>query len=174
MGEVEPEGAEPNDVDDVEDTKAEGVGNPIEASGRGKLACRLSEFGPHHVGPEVEEVYEKATNDDYTENKHVFGCPVYGLLAGNSITIIATCFPVLEGQDEGIDEMDDNEQSQTGSTKERVPVGAQEFTDLVVVMSVGRCAYHNIIHVNKVHQHVEGEEEHEACTSDAHYHLTTD
>jgi hypothetical protein len=119
-------------------------------------------------------VYEKAANDDYTENKHVFGCPVYGLLAGNSITIIATCFPVLEGQDEGINEMDDNEQSQTGSTEERVPVGAKEFTDLVIVMSAGRCAYHDIIHVNKVHQHVEGEEEHEACTSDAHYHLTTD
>ena len=57
---------------------------------------------------------------------------MYRLLAGNGIRIIATCLPVLEGQDEGINEMDDNEQSQTGSTEERVPVGAKEFTDLVL------------------------------------------
>ena len=126
------------------------------------------------IGPEIVEVNQDAADYDDTQYKHVLGCPVYGLLARNSVTIIATCFPVLEGQDEGINEMDDNEQSQTSSTEERVPVGAQEFTDLVVVMSVGRCTYHDIIHVNKVHQHVEGEEEHKACTSDAHYHLTTD
>ena len=118
MGEVEPECTEPNDVDNPEDGVTKRVGNPIETSSRSICTLDASEFSKHHVGPEIVEVYEKAANDDDTENEHVLGCPMYGLLAGDGIRIIATCFPVLEGQDEGIDEMDDNEQSQTGSTKE--------------------------------------------------------
>ena len=174
VGQVIPEGGEPYHIDNVENRIGKGSRNPVEAGSRSECAFVAGQFGQHHIAPEVVEMDEDTADDDDAEGEHVLGSPVYGLLAGNGIAVFATSLPVLKRQHERIAEVDNYKDGQSGSAEEGIPVGAEKFTHLVVIMSVCRGSYHYVVDIDKVHQHMEGEEEHKAAAGYAHHNLTAD
>ena len=95
-----------------------------------------SQLGKHHVVPEVEQVQQQTEDNDQAEHEHVLACPLHLLGAvGDSITVVATCTPVLHRKDEGIDEVDGDKGCESHGSRYGIPVGTQELANSVVSLA---------------------------------------
>ena len=167
MRKVEPEGEEPNQVDHHVVPLREGVLNQRSAVLR-REAERIFMVSQHldqlHLRPEVEQMEQQTAEDDPSQRKHVFRCPLHTLfLHGNGITLRTARLVVVHGQHQRINEVDQDTGDQHQRSDQRIPVGTQECADRVV--RLGREDRHD------VHRHVEEDKEHEETTGNAHYQL---
>ena len=143
VGQVEPQGAQPYDIQACIDGTAECLLDPEHTVGGIHSGFTFDKLGSHHVPPEVVEVQAQAQADDDAENQHVLARPLYLLwLVGHFIAIVAACLPVLDCQPEGIDEVNGHKGSQANGCRYGIPVGAQHLTDPVVAILADEC--HNI------------------------------
>ena len=71
MAEVEPDGYNPDEIEDRKDGIGESLLNPCEAIGRVVSDLHTGKLSKHHVSPEVVQVQEQADEDDKTQHKHV-------------------------------------------------------------------------------------------------------
>ena len=79
-----------------------------------------------HLRPEVEEVDQQAAQDDEAQYEHVLRSPGYArLLHRYGITLRSARLVVVQREDDGVDEVDQNAQRQHGRTCQRVPVRAE-------------------------------------------------
>jgi hypothetical protein len=105
-----------------------------------------------HLSPEVEEVQEDPEDDDDTESHHVLRRPLDPLrLVDDIIAVVTASLAILKRQDEGIDDVDDEEDCQPHRSDQGIPVSSEELTHGVV--GFFREERH------KVHRHVEGQEQ---------------
>ena len=77
------------------------------------------------------------------------------------VTLRAARLVVVQREDDGVEEVDEDAQRQNGRSGQRVPVCAQQFANHVV--RFGRDDRRD------VHRHVEEDEEHEEHARHAHY-----
>lgn len=90
-------------------------------------------LSPHHVVPEVPEVEQHAEHYDDAEHEHVLACPLdSSWLVGDFVLVVASCLSVLGSKDEGIDDVNCHEGSEAACCDDGIPVGAEQFADLVV------------------------------------------
>ena len=170
VGKVEPESAEPYEVnsgvDVTESTVTEGLGDPV---------CTISsieslstdEFGKHHVVPEVVEVEEHTEDHDDTEHEHVLAGPLYLLrTVGHSVLAGTTGLLILKGEDESVNEVKDYECCKTSGSNDCVPVGTEHFADPVVTLGRDES--------NHVHACMERKEQDEGDAGNRHNHLASD
>ena len=171
MGEVEPNGGEPHEVEHRVDGVAEGVGNHAVAVGStfnsvDEGATGVYEFCEHHVVPEVEEMEQEAEHHDDAEHEHVLRCPFHLARAvGHGVRACAACLLVLQGEDDGIDEVEYNERGETDCSGHGVPVGAEHFAHKVVAFFREEG--------NQVHAAMEREEEDKCDTRNGHNHFSS-
>ena len=82
-----------------------------------------------------------------TQYEHVLRGPFHGFrLVYYCITLVTARFAVLHRQPESVDDVDDEQGSQTYGSYQRVPVCSQELTNHVIAIGRNQC--------NKVHRHV--------------------
>ena len=142
MGEVEPNGAEPDEVEDgVDDAGDAGVMERVlhhavavrggELVGKSDAAvCKLRK---HHVEPEVVEVEAKTKGNDDAKDEHVLAGPFYLLgLVRDGIAVLAASLAILKRQDDGINEMDGYECRKEHCAGHCIPITAQELANHVV------------------------------------------
>ena len=170
MRKVEPEGEEPNQVDHHVVPLREGVLNQRSAVLR-REAERIFMVSQHldqlHLRPEVEQMEQQTAEDDPSQRKHVFRCPLHTLfLHGNGITLRTARLVVVHGQHQRINEVDQDTGDQHQRSDQRIPVGTQECADRVV--RLGREDRHD------VHRHVEEDKEHEETTGNAHFYAQSE
>ena len=165
VGEVEPQGGEPHEVDHHVVPLREGVADQRGAvggtvpEGVGVLSHELDEL---HLRPEVEEVEQQTGQDDESQDEHVFRSPCHArLLHGDGIALLSAGLVVAEREDDGVEEVDQDAGGEHDGSGQGVPVGPEELTDGVVGLrrDDGR----------DVHRHVEEDEEHEETPRHAHY-----
>ena len=115
-----------------------------------------------HLRPEVEQVDQESAQDDEAQYEHVFRSPCHArLLHRHGVTLRTACLVVVQREDDGVEEVDEDAQRQNGRSCQRVPVCAQQFANHVV--RFGRDDRRD------VHRHVEEDEEHEEHARHAHY-----
>ena len=133
MREVEPDGADPDQIQDREHRIGESVLNPSESVGRIMCYLDAGKLCKHHVSPEVVQVEHDADEDDQTEHKHVLRSPAHLRTAAcHLIALLATCATVLCCQDEGIDDVTHGQECQAQSTSHCIPVASQKTANRVV------------------------------------------
>ena len=104
--EVEPDGDEPNDIEDEDPPFAErGIQQEI---GVVLIIAHTEHLGKLHLGPEMGEVEADETEDDNAEDEHILGGPGISFgLAGHFIALPASAgFHILPRQPAAIDDMD--------------------------------------------------------------------
>ena len=76
---------------------------------------------------------QQAEHYDNAEHEHVLGSPfhLFGLV-GNSIAVVTARLTVLQRKDDGIDEVQGNQHSQTAGGGHSIPVGTEHFAHHVV------------------------------------------
>ena len=85
--------------------------------------------------PEIVEMEAHAQDHDDAQHQHVLAGPLYGLgLVSDSITIVATSLTVLQGEPEGIHEMQGHQRGQAEGCHHGIPVGAQKLANHVVTL----------------------------------------
>ena len=133
MCEVEPDGHNPHEVDDCEDRVAECLLDPSESVCWRDCAVVADYLSPHHVVLEVPEVEQHAEHYDDAEHEHVLACPLdSSWLVGDFVLVVASCLSVLGSKDEGIDDVNCHEGSEAACCDDGIPVGAEQFANLVV------------------------------------------
>ena len=167
VGEVEPDSAEPHEVKHGIDGIGKRVLDPVIAVGGVELIAHVRQFDKHHFGPEIVEVQAESEGDNDAQDEHVLRSPFhfFGTIH-HGIAIVTACATVLEGEDEGIDEVQQHQSAESGRSRHRVPVGAQHLTNPVV--AAFRKEGHDI------HATVEREEENERQSGDRHDHFSSD
>ena len=89
-----------------------------------------------HLSPEIEEVQEDPEDDDDTESHHILRRPLDTLrLVDDIIAVVTASLAVLKRQDEGIDDVDDEEDCQPHRSDQGIPVSPEELTHGVVASS---------------------------------------
>ena len=71
MGEMEPDGNEPNEVKHYEDRVGECLLNPTKTIGGIEFGFHPHKLCKHHVVPEVEQVEQEAQQNDDAQHEHV-------------------------------------------------------------------------------------------------------
>ena len=135
MGQVEPDGDKPDDVEHREDGIAERLDDvTVTVTGiAGTHVGVADEFGKHHVVPEVVEVKKQTYDHDYAQHEHVLRGPFhFSGTVGHGVAVTAARFPVLERQDDGVDEMDGHQGCQHERSGHSIPVGAEHFAHCVI------------------------------------------
>ena len=142
MGHVEPEGYEADDVYNgspdfleghlqEEGAHSGGAGDAVKLGQHGEVV--VQHFLELHLGPELDKVYGEESEDHDAEDEHVFRGPFHlGLACGDLVAVVAACGAVLDREPQGVDDVDDEQQCETGRSDERIPVRSEEFTHLVV------------------------------------------
>ena len=166
MGEVEPQGGEPYEVEDAVNGVGEGGTNPV-GTVSGIHGLGTHEFGKHHVVPEVIEVQQHAEDDDDAEHEHVLAGPFHlGRTVGHSIGAGSASLLVLKRQHYGIDEMEHHKGGEAKGGGNGIPVGTKHFANHVIAF--GRKKGYN------VHATMKGQEQDEGDAGNRHDHLASD
>ena len=172
MVQVEPEGAEPNEVEHAVHLSPNGLGEEgfhvrctvLRVKHTGLDACHLSEL---HLKPEIVEVQAEETEYAEAQHEHVLRFPFHAFfLTRHRITVVTTSRTVLDGQIKRVAEMHQYQESQTKGTDEGIPVSSQQMTNHVV----------SLLRENhsQVHTAMEQEEKHQRQACQAHNELTAD
>ena len=164
---MEPDGDNPNKVESREDRIRESVLNPTKTICWRKLTINTDKFSPHHVSPEIVKVKDETQKDDDAEHQHVLACPFHSLwLIGDGILVVATRLTILEGEDEGVDDVNAHQGCQGAGSRDGIPVGAEQFTNLVVRLRTEECHY--------VHASMERQEKDKRQARHRHDHFPSD
>ena len=154
MRQVEPDGQEPDQIDQAVDRVAEQVGDVSRSVGRPERSERVvsDDFGELHVIPEVVKVQQQSQYDDESQHEHVPRSPGYRFRRSfHGITLRAPRTAVVQRQDRCIDDMHHETGGQDQRPSECVPVRSQKFTDRIVGLG-GKYGCN-------VHRHVEQQEQ---------------
>ena len=167
VGEVEPDGYNPNEVEHHEDGVGEGVLDPSKTVSWRELPFSTDDFCPHHVSPEIFQVKDKTETHDDAKHQHILACPFHSLrLVSDSVLVVTTGLPVLEGEDEGVNNVNAHQGRQGAGSRDGIPVGAEQFTNLVVRLCTKKCHY--------VHASMKRQEENQCQTRHRHDHFPSD
>ena len=112
--EVEPDGGEPNEIEDEDPPFAERC---VKQQIRIVLEIANAEhLGELHLGPEMGQVEADETEDDDAENQHILGGPgVRFGLAGHFVALpAATRFHILPGKPASVEDVDDETEGEDG------------------------------------------------------------
>ena len=135
VGEVEPQSYKPNEVKHYVNRVAECLlyqRDTILGIYTGHVTQNLIEL---HLVPEIEEVQRQAQQDDDTQHEHVLRGPFYGLrTCVDQIAVVTTGFPVLQGQPEGVDDVNHSSGGDDDSSYQSIPVSSQEFAYCIVAV----------------------------------------
>ena len=114
---MEPQRYEPDDVETYINWARECLNDPAEAIARSmSQTLDAEELSSHHVPPEIEQVKQQTEADDDSKNEHVLRSPLYLAcinLRSYLVTIVATSGTVLRSQNEGVDDVNHCQGSQT-------------------------------------------------------------
>ena len=119
---MEPESDEADDVNHgsvplregslKEECAVSGVGDEAVYSGIGREVVR-QEFLKLHLCPELNHVHYKECKDDNAEHEHVFRRPFNtGIVGVDGITVDTAGAAVLHRKPEGVNDMDDEQESE--------------------------------------------------------------
>lgn len=170
--EVKPKRHEPDEVEDAINLTTNGCGEErLDISGTvlrvesaGVDAC---EFGKLHLEPEIVEVEHNETEHADAQHEHVLRLPVNAFLTRlDGITVVAARVAVLDGEPDGIREVDEHQQGKPEGTDDGIPVGAEHAANPVVgILGEDECEVHRTMKQEKKYQ-CEAGNTHDELTAD--------